>query len=115
MLQSLKRAHKLSPTNPKLHSCLIRFWQFTQQDKANWETSLAEVISIETRPWFNGKDAPLLNKEFLEVNSNSLKAVFEGAKMMYHLDNRTQNQAMMLVTGLDNKYNDVDIEVSIHY
>ncbi|KAJ8945753.1 hypothetical protein NQ314_009062 [Rhamnusium bicolor] len=113
MLQSLKRAHKVDPKNPKLHSCLIRFLQIIQDHKDNWDPSVEEVVTKETKVYFDGKDAHQLNKEFLENNSDSLKAVFEGAKMMYHLDNKTQCQAVSLVTSLDNKYQDVNIEVSM--
>nr|CAH7754284.1 unnamed protein product [Callosobruchus chinensis] len=36
MLQSLKRAHKVEPRNPRLHSCLVRFYQYVQNVKDSW-------------------------------------------------------------------------------
>lgn len=112
MLQSLKRAHKVDPTDPKLHCCLIRFYEIVVKNKGSWESSVEEVITQETKAYFDGKDAKQLNKDFLERHSTSLCAVFEGAKMMYRLDNKSQSQALKLVTSLDNKYNDVNIDVS---
>lgn len=114
MLQSLKRAHKVDPKNPKLHSCLIRLHQIIQEQKDDFDPSVEEVITQETKVYFDGKDANELNKEFLENNSDSLRAAFEGAKMMYHLDNKSQSHAVSLVTSLNNKYQDVNIEVSIY-
>ncbi|KAJ8922616.1 hypothetical protein NQ315_007648, partial [Exocentrus adspersus] len=111
MLQSLKRAHKVDPKNPKLHSCLIRFHQIIEEQKGNWDPSVKEVVTQETKIYFEGKNAYDLNREFLENNSNSLRAVLEGTKMMYHLDNKSQSRAVSLVTSLDNKYQDVDIEI----
>lgn len=112
MLQSLKRAHKVDPKNPKLHSCVIRFHQIIQEQKCDWDPSVEEVITKETKIYFDGTDAKELNKKFLESNSDSLRAVFEGAKMMYHLDNKSQSHAVSLVTSLNDKYQDVNIEVS---
>lgn len=111
MLQSLKRAYKVDPTNPRLHSCLIRLHQFVQKNEGSWDPSVEQVIMQETKVYFEGKDAISLNKEFLERNSNSLRAGLEGAKVMYQLDSKRQSEAIILVTSLDNKYHDVNIEV----
>lgn len=43
MLQSLKRAYQVDPKNPKLHSCLIRFYQFIQENKGSWDPSVEQV------------------------------------------------------------------------
>lgn len=111
MLQSIKRAHKVDPKNPKLHSCLIRFHEVIKKEKSNWDPSVEQVVTQETKNFFNGKDAKQLNKEFLELNNSSVKAVYEGTKIMYYLDKSTQSQAIKLVTNIDNKYQDVDIQV----
>lgn len=115
MLQSLKRAYKVDPNNPKLHNCLIRYYIFKQKDKVNWEPSVEEVVSKETKIFFEDKDAFQLNKEFMEKHSDRLRAIFEGAKVMYQLDNTSQSHALSLITSLDNKYKDVDIQVSINH
>jgi hypothetical protein len=112
MLQSLKRAHKVSPNNPKLHSCLIRFYEVINQNKGSWDAAVEEVVTREAQLLFNGKDAKQLNKEFLEDNSHSLEAFLECCRMMYYLDNKTQSTALSLVTNLDNKYEDINLQVS---
>lgn len=112
MLQSIKRAYKLDPNNPKLHSCLIRFYAHVNQSKDKWESAVEEVVKSEVKNLFNDKDAKQLNKEYLEKYSNSLECNLEGAKMYYHLDNKEQATALKLVTNLDNKYKDVNIKVS---
>jgi hypothetical protein len=110
MLQSLKRAHKVSPNNPKLHSCLIRFYEVINQNKGSWDAAVEEVVTQEAQLLFNGKDAKQLNKEFLEDNSHSLEAFLECCRMMYYLDNKTQSTALSLVTNLDNKYEDINLQ-----
>ncbi|CAH1159834.1 unnamed protein product [Phaedon cochleariae] len=111
MLQSIKRAQQIDPKNPKLHSCLVRFFEHIAEVRSDWEPCIEEVVSRETESYFAGKGAHALNEDFLERNSHSLWAVLEGAKMMYHLDNKCQSRAIELVTSLDNKYQDVNIEI----
>lgn len=112
MLQSIKRAYKLDPNNPKLHSCLIRFYGHINQSKESWDPAVEEVVKSEVKTLFNNKDYKQLNKEFLETYSNSLEAVLEGSKMLYYLDPKEQVKSLFLVTNLDNKYKDVNIKVS---
>lgn len=112
MLQSIKRAHKLDASHPKLHSCLVRFYEFISQSKEGWDPAMDEVVRREVRAFFDDKDAKQLNAEFLERHSDSLEHVLEGAKMMYYLDPKNQNDALSLVTLVDNKYKDVNIQVS---
>ncbi|CAH1984620.1 unnamed protein product [Acanthoscelides obtectus] len=110
MLQSLKRAHKVEPRNPRLHSCLVRFYQYVQNVKDSWDPRIEEVVQKETQIYFDGKDAHHLNRDFLESNKDSLRAVFECAKMMVHLNDKNQHEAVsLLVTNVDNNYRDVDI------
>lgn len=112
MLQCIKRAYKLDRNNPKLHSCLIRFYEFVNQSKDSWDSAVEEVVKNEVKCLFNDKEAKQLNKDYLETFSNSLESILEGAKMLYHLDNKEQARALSLVTNLDNKYKDVNIKVS---
>lgn len=112
MLQSIKRAHKLDANNSKLHSCLIRFHEFINQNTEDWEPAIEEVVKQEAKILFGDKDAKQLNNEFLERHSKSLEHVLEGAKMIYHLDPKNQNDALRLITNFDNNYQDVNIQVS---
>nr|CAH7719044.1 unnamed protein product [Callosobruchus chinensis] len=112
MLQSLKRAHKVEPRNPRLHSCLVRFYQYVQNVKDSWDPRIEEVVQKETQIYFDGKNAHQLNRDFLESNKDSLRAVFESAKMMGHLDDKNQQEVVsLLVTNVGNKFTDVDIPI----
>ena len=115
MLQSIKRAHKLNPEDAKLHTCLIRFYEVMQKNKEGWDPVIEEVIAKETEVLFGGKNADELNTGFLQRNSNMLEATLEGARMLYYLDPKNKSSAVSLVTNVDNKFVDVNIEVSIRY
>lgn len=115
MLQSIKRAYKLDSNHPKLHSCLIRFYEFINQSKDCWDPAVEEVVRKEVKVLLKDKDAKQLNKEFLERHSKSLEHVLEGAKMMYYLDPKNQSDALNLVINFDNNYCDINIQVSFEY
>lgn len=112
MLQSIKRAYKLDANHPKLHSCLIRFYEFISQSKDGWDPAVDEVVKQEIKVLFEEKDAKQLNKDFLKRHSKSLEHVQEAAKMMYYLDPKNQSDAINLVINFDNNYCDVNIQVS---
>lgn len=119
MLQSIKRAHRLDSQNPRLHSCLIRF--HGSVEAARRDSTMAEavlqVIEREAASMFAGCDAHELNRKYLEQYGDSLAAVLEGAKMMYHLerDRKSQEAALKLVTSVteSNRTKDADARVSI--
>jgi peptide alpha-N-acetyltransferase len=77
MLQSIKRAHRLDPNNPKLHSCLILCHGYLTHWQGNLEPSVATVLKQEMEPIFRGRDAHQMNAEFLAANKKSLEALFE--------------------------------------
>lgn len=111
MLQSIKRAHKVDPQHPRLHSCHFRFLQFCREHQDNFDRAVAEVIRLETKSLLSTKDPLTLNKEFLINQKDRLSAALEGAKVMYQLDSKCQKDALKLVTEIENnKYTDVDIE-----
>lgn len=113
MLQSLKRANRLDCDNPKLHSCLVRFYGVLNKNK-DLDSTVKEVIEQEIIVLFKNRDAIQLNKEYLDVYCNSLEAALEGARMLHYLNPKLQNSALALVTNLDNKYQDVNINVSLN-
>lgn len=83
MAQSVKRALKVDPNHPQLHSCLIRLHRFlTDGDLLNGNVShpaVASVLKSETQPLFrHHQDAEQLNKEHLEQNANSLPHLLQG-------------------------------------
>lgn len=113
MLQSLKRAHKIDPQNPKLHTCLVRFNEGLNQCQDGLDSVVKEVLDKEVPALLDGKSSGELNAEYLAAHSDRLEAVLEAAKIMYWLDQSTQQTAISLVTKLDNKFRDLYIEVCI--
>lgn len=116
MLQSIKRAHRLDSQNPRLHSCLIRFhgWVETARKENTMPEVVRQVVDKESAALFGGKDARELNRAFLEKYGDSLYAVLEGAKMMYHLEgDRKKDAALKLVTSVteSNRTKDADSQV----
>ncbi|XP_067000279.2 N-alpha-acetyltransferase 15, NatA auxiliary subunit [Anabrus simplex] len=101
MLQSVKRAYRLDPTNPRLHSYLIMCYGCMKRWESTLEPPVATVIRQEMEPIFAGRDAHQMNTEFLATRSNSLESLFEGARMLYHLDPTQHETAIKLATKLD--------------
>ena len=77
MLQSVKRAFRLDPESPKLHSCLIIYHDYLAQCQGGLEAPVETVLKQEIEPIFRGRDARQMNAEFLEANPKSLEALFE--------------------------------------
>lgn len=110
MLQSIKRAHRLDPNNPKLHSCLILCHGYLTRRQGSLDTAVATVLKQEMEPIFRGRDVHQMNAEFLAANSKSLEALFESARMMYHLDPSKQETAISLATTLDKDIEGVTLQ-----
>ena len=87
MVQSVKRALKVDPTHPELHSCLIRLHRFLADNRLLDETvshpAVASVLKSETEHLFRHKEAIELNGEFLDCNANSLSHLLQGALFIY--------------------------------
>jgi len=77
MLQSIKRAHRLDPNNPKLHSYLILYHGYLTRWQGSLDASVATVLKQEMEPIFRARDPHQMNAEFLAANSNSLEALLE--------------------------------------
>jgi len=90
MVQSVKRALKVDPNHPQVHSCIIRLHRFlTNGDLLSESVShpaVAAVLNSETQPLFsNQQDAEQLNKEFLEKNNNSLPHLLQGDHIFFNI------------------------------
>lgn len=99
MLRSIKRAHRLDPNNPVLHTCLVRFLLHT--DRVSLEGALEEVVSRQTADIFADSTAVQLNAEYLKKNRNSLPHLLQGARMLYLLKPLVQAKALSLVTNIE--------------
>jgi peptide alpha-N-acetyltransferase len=110
MLQSIKRAHRLDPNNPKLHSYLILYHGYLTRWQGSLDASVATVLKQEMEPIFRARDPHQMNAEFLAANSDSLEALLESARMMYHLDPSQQEAAIKLATTLDKDIEGVNLQ-----
>ncbi|KFB46843.1 AGAP002284-PA-like protein [Anopheles sinensis] len=107
MLQSLKRARKLDPSNPILHGCIIRFHGVLEQRLAIKEDGAVDVnvrtvIERERANLFHAHPtAAALNDAYLEQHKGNLDALYEAVKIMYTLDEKRRDEAIALVTSAD--------------
>ncbi|KAF4525642.1 hypothetical protein B566_EDAN001242 [Ephemera danica] len=109
MLQSIKRAFRLDPESPALHSCLVRFLVFLARS-GSLDPAVTEVVNQETKNIFKGRDARQLNAQFLARHGRSLPARLEVARMMYLLEPSSQDSAISLATALDAELEKVDLQ-----
>lgn len=100
MLQSIKRAHRLEPNNSELHTCIVRFVELVSTKLSSLEEPVTAVIKQAIEPMTLGRTAKQINEDFLKQNANSLPALLQGARMMHHLENSRQNEAIQLATKL---------------
>ena len=73
MLQSIKRALKVDPTDPKVHGCLIRFQKFIEEKESSIAGPVKEVLDRETQTIFNTKTAKDRNDQFMQKNASLLE------------------------------------------
>ncbi|XP_018329943.1 N-alpha-acetyltransferase 15, NatA auxiliary subunit isoform X2 [Agrilus planipennis] len=110
MLQSLKRGYSVSENNPKLHSCLIQFSDFLKRVRDSLDETVKEVLEKETETLLRKKNSTELNSEYLSKQGDSIEATLECCKVLYQLNPNNQECALKLVTSLDNKFKDVNIQ-----
>lgn len=99
MLRSIKRAHRLNPNNPDLHTCLVRF--LLHINRSPLEGAVGEVVKRQTAGIFSASNALQMNAQYLKKNNQSLPHLFQGAKMLYALDPNAQMKALSLITNVD--------------
>lgn len=100
MLQSIKRALRLEPSNSLLHTCIVRFVELVSSKLESLDAPVAEVIVQAMKSFTLGRKAQEINDDYLKKNGNSLSALLQGARMMYYLDKSRQNEAIQLATKL---------------
>ncbi|XP_039295227.1 N-alpha-acetyltransferase 15, NatA auxiliary subunit [Nilaparvata lugens] len=114
MLQCVRRAWRLAPSHAEVHACVVRFaqaWQRWQSQSPPLDPAVNTVISQQMQPILQGRTALQINTQFLAANGDSLPAVFQAAKMMYHLDPSTQQTAIKLVTNLSPTIQNVTLQM----
>ncbi|XP_076467925.1 N-alpha-acetyltransferase 15, NatA auxiliary subunit-like [Babylonia areolata] len=99
MLQSIKRGIAADPSDPKLHTFLVHFHLYVK-GQGDLPSPVQTVINTEMAKIYQGKDPKTLNEDFLRQNTTSLQHRLAGARIMYQLDQKTQDMALSLATSL---------------
>lgn len=88
MLQSLKRAVRIDPTNATLHRQLVLFYDLTETQKEQFAAPLKQVLDLELKKLAGEKitSASALGDHYLKQNSNSFVHRYESAKLMAMLN-----------------------------
>lgn len=110
MLQSVKRALKLNVTDPRIHSCLVRFQHFFERNESRMAEPVKEVIKSEGHEIFTYKSAKARNDEFMQNHPDSLDHRVIGAKMLALLEPSKLDNAVKVITQLDEKITDVSLQ-----
>ena len=78
MLQSIKRGYSVDSTSAHLHTCLMRFYKYVEQNRSQYPETVQTVLQTEMKKIYNDKSPTLINEEFLLKNSNSLLHRYHG-------------------------------------
>ncbi|XP_003703292.1 N-alpha-acetyltransferase 15/16 isoform X2 [Megachile rotundata] len=107
MLRSIKRAHKLDPNHPDLHTCIVNFILYISH--LGLEKVVYEVVKRQTAGIYSTSNTMVstlvqFNAEFLKRNRNSLPHLLQAAKVIDFLDLPSVHEetALSLVTNIDN-------------
>ena len=91
MLQSVKRALKLSSDDPKVHMCVVLFQKFVQEENREFAGPVKSVLDQETKDIFGDITARTRNEEFIQKHKQSLNAaavgkLFNSFNFVVHFD-----------------------------
>lgn len=101
MLQSLKRAHKLEPGNPELHTCFVRFLKYRlEKFGSDSDSPVSQVSNLELNKLLNTTDPTQLNEDFLNNHQESLPHRLQAARSMALLDSIQRERALSIGTSL---------------
>uniref|UniRef100_A0AAQ5X8U3 N-alpha-acetyltransferase 15, NatA auxiliary subunit a n=1 Tax=Amphiprion ocellaris TaxID=80972 RepID=A0AAQ5X8U3_AMPOC len=100
MLQSIKRAVAIEPSNPWLHQCLVRFFKGVSES-ADLAEAVRTVLKQEISRLFGESNPQSFNKNYLSQHSNSIPHRMAAAKMMVYLEPSSDKMACEIATALD--------------
>ncbi|XP_026185865.1 N-alpha-acetyltransferase 15, NatA auxiliary subunit-like [Mastacembelus armatus] len=110
MLQSVKRAVAIEPSNPWLHQCLVRFFK-----RVSESVNLAEVVRMvlkqEISRLFGESNPQSFNKNYLSQHSNSIPHRLAAAKMMVYLEPSSDKMACEIAMALDESLSGRSIQI----
>uniref|UniRef100_A0AAQ6A002 N-alpha-acetyltransferase 15, NatA auxiliary subunit a n=1 Tax=Amphiprion ocellaris TaxID=80972 RepID=A0AAQ6A002_AMPOC len=104
MLQSIKRAVAIEPSNPWLHQCLVRFFKGVSES-ADLAEAVRTVLKQEISRLFGESNPQSFNKNYLSQHSNSIPHRMAAAKMMVYLEPSSDKMACEIATALDESLN----------
>ncbi|TWW55875.1 N-alpha-acetyltransferase 15 [Takifugu flavidus] len=110
MLQSIKRAVAIEPSNPWLHQCLVRFFKRVSES-ADLADAVRTVLKQEISRLFGESNPQSYNKNFLSQHSNSIPHRLAAAKMMVYLEPSSDKMAFEIATALDESLSGRSIQV----
>uniref|UniRef100_A0A3B4AT79 Uncharacterized protein n=1 Tax=Periophthalmus magnuspinnatus TaxID=409849 RepID=A0A3B4AT79_9GOBI len=110
MLQSIKRAVAIEPSNPWLHQCLVRFFKGVN-DNGDLAEAVRTVLRQEIARLFGESNPQSFNKNYLSQNSNSIPHRLAAAKMMVYLEPSTDKMVCEIATALDESLTGRSIQI----
>uniref|UniRef100_A0A671VCR2 N-alpha-acetyltransferase 15, NatA auxiliary subunit a n=1 Tax=Sparus aurata TaxID=8175 RepID=A0A671VCR2_SPAAU len=100
MLQSIKRAVAIEPSNPWLHQCLVRFFKGVSES-VDLAEAVRTVLKQEISRLFGESNPQNLCKKMNVIVSLLVSPVFLAAKMMVYLEPSSDNMACEIAMALD--------------
>uniref|UniRef100_A0A8C4E5Y6 N-alpha-acetyltransferase 15, NatA auxiliary subunit a n=1 Tax=Dicentrarchus labrax TaxID=13489 RepID=A0A8C4E5Y6_DICLA len=110
MLQSVKRAVVIEPSNPWLHQCLVRFFKGVSES-ADLAEAVRTVLKQEISRLFGESNPQSFNKNYLSQHSNSIPHRVAAAKMMVYLEPSSDKMACEIATALDESLSGKSLQV----
>uniref|UniRef100_A0A672YZP5 N-alpha-acetyltransferase 15, NatA auxiliary subunit n=1 Tax=Sphaeramia orbicularis TaxID=375764 RepID=A0A672YZP5_9TELE len=110
MLQSIKRAVAIEPSNPWLHQCLVRFFKGVGES-ADLAVAVRTVLRHEISRLFGESDPQSFNKNYLSQHSYSIPHRLAAAKMMVYLEPSSDKMACEIATALDESLSERSIQI----
>ncbi|CAB1416250.1 unnamed protein product [Pleuronectes platessa] len=100
MLQSIKGAVTIEPSNPWLHQCLVRFFKGVSEG-SDLAEAVRTVLKQEISRLFGENNPQSFNKSYLSQHSNSIPHRLAATKMMVYLEPSSDKMACEIATALD--------------
>uniref|UniRef100_A0A3Q3VST6 Uncharacterized protein n=1 Tax=Mola mola TaxID=94237 RepID=A0A3Q3VST6_MOLML len=110
MLQSVKRAVAIEPSNPWLHQCLVRFFRGVNEN-AELAEAVRTVLKQEISRLFGESNPQSFNKNYLSQHSNSIPHRLAAAKMMFYLEPSSDKMPCEIATALDESLSGRSIQI----
>ncbi|TMS17115.1 N-alpha-acetyltransferase 15, NatA auxiliary subunit [Larimichthys crocea] len=110
MLQSVKRAVAIEPSNPWLHQCLVRFFKGVSES-ADLAEAVRTVLKQEISRLFGESNPQSFNKNYLSQHSSSIPHRLAAAKMIVYLEPSSDKMACEIATALDESLSGRSIQI----